>query len=265
MVSEHKFTSNQWTLVSTHRLTELDAFGTLFYSARTISLHDGNIGIHGYDSRDRDDAKGKPGRRCRCSYLLVTFNIFTKTFEPQKYSILQWASLGNEIGTDGTDSGDCDTLFWRDQLLTSIYETPLSADFKPEGVTNMILAAFNNSGTRDMAQDKFVRWYGQTMEDNRALDAPCDSAMKESALAYCWIGGNSFAEGARAEAIRNENESTDGWRYLQGDDDFVVQHGSNGFVVWCFDETVTLRRSGSSLDPNLPPDLPHPFFSDEGI
>ncbi|KUJ08562.1 uncharacterized protein LY89DRAFT_690997 [Mollisia scopiformis] len=245
LVSEYTITSSQWKLAATHHLTDLSAF---LDSETVIQLHDGNIGIHGFDGRAQSDwmrSSDKIIFPTERPYLLTTFDISTKRFSHQTYWLQGWASEQLDISINREQ-----ILLWRDRLCMPVYNTHMNARHRPEGVTDMILAGF---APIEQKPSKIERWYGRTKEDNQALLVPRDAAMGKSALAYCWIGGNEFAKEAR------ERGSFLTERMVLGDDEFVVLVGCYGFVVWSFDEKVILRKSGSSSDPNLPPGLLHPL------
>lgn len=46
---------------------------------------------------------------------------------------------------------------------------------------------------------------------------------------------------------------------MRGDDAFVVLFGRTGFVVWCFDPAVRLRRKDSVRDLDLDGERRNPF------
>jgi hypothetical protein len=71
-----------------------------------------------------------------------------------------------------------------------------------------------------------------------------------------------FAEDARLSLSTDPLDQSDQSRFIRGDDDFVVLFGDEGYVVWCFDEKVTLPVTASSADPALQDSrlyLPHPL------
>ncbi len=86
---------------------------------------------------------------------------------------------------------------------------------------------------------------------------PRDDQSCQTALAYCWIGGAQ--DSPQMQRLASEipvgltgsifpHDTPPGVWSVQCDDDFVVMFTIYGFVVWCFDESVSLlgRNPGGS-------------------
>jgi hypothetical protein len=153
---------------------------------------------------------------------------------------------------------------WRDQALLPVYRTGHSIQKSAPGVEDMIAMSVTEcSKIPKRTGPVEIPWYGKVgSEDRQIHKVPDDSRLADSGAAFCWIGGAQFAEDARLSLITDPNDQSDQTRFVRGDDDFVVLFGDEGYVVWCFDEGVSLPVTTSSADPALQDSrlyLPHPL------
>ncbi|KAH6717911.1 hypothetical protein BKA61DRAFT_670334 [Leptodontidium sp. MPI-SDFR-AT-0119] len=202
---------------------------------------------------------------------LILFDMDRKEFQCRNY---------HEPGDDFTQYvGDTqpEALIWRDQTLSPIYRPNRGVESPPEGITNVLVTATNHFQITPLSiQNSKIFWYGDNENEHEhekenkstpphrtpQFSNPTDPSRPQT-TAYHWIGPPNLARDARltskAEARHVTWEKNFEVRKVRGDDAFVVLFGRTGFVVWCFDPAVRLRRKDSVRDLDLDGERRNPF------
>lgn len=250
---------------------------------RLISLEDGSIGILEadevlYTPGNKKEHVGEPvpsAHPCKHRWInleqggndtlglliVVKFDIRTRAFSTGSYHLPDDSTHSTStIFHNGVELEQ--PLIWRDQALLPVYRIgPLIRNSAPS-VDDMIAMSINECSKIRKGPAE-IPWYGKLgAKDRQVHKVRDDSGLADVGAAFCWIGGAQFAEDARLSLGADHLDHSDQTRMMRGDDDFVVLFGDEGYVVWCFDEEVTLPVTASSLDPALQDSrihLPHPL------
>lgn len=261
------------------------------------SLHDGNIGISNIDNfilhpnhRPWLSTVYKPGEKRSGSFnipyreprLFIKFDIHRAEFEVQLFECpglwMTTPSLRDSIFT--TDPCDEQVFFWRDQALVPFYEAHQNGENwdgklsnignAPPGIDAVLLTALDTeipwTGMKCNIPWYYCEGSGQ-QPTNGYWMIPADRVDSVSHVAYKWIGEAHFAKEAAQIVERDRAWPFSYARKILGDDDFVVLTGAYGFVVWCFNERITLPHVDSLESKRAEylkrwRKMPHPFQCD---
>lgn len=192
---------------------------------------------HRWDRRFR-----RRGHRHLCTY--ATFNIFTNKLEKSYYHLPGGDAEADFIDFEIPSEGGkliVDRLHvWNSQLFAPILEflDPSyirNAAHRPPVKQALLMAVKScNQICGTPKSFPYIAGYGPELVK---WNVPGRYATLDLGLAYCLVGDPHLANEHRT---RGDDNGFDNFREVAGDGTFVVLFGEFDFVVWCFDDTLTI-------------------------
>ncbi|KAH8674734.1 hypothetical protein BGZ60DRAFT_429712 [Tricladium varicosporioides] len=206
------------------------SFPTLTALSQPISLEDG---CFGFLLGVQETSYGEK------LVVVVKFDIHTKAFTTLAYpqsGCDTWHATNHESGFSRAPSVNERTLFWRGQAIVPTISNPLPAKEAPVLQIAMGLDNCNDGGFQHLPFQ-----YSRTAE-TRPTNENKDLVLAANGTPLCRVAARYRACSDGSVVIfggQFEHQSESCYR-ICGDDDFVVLFGYHGYIVWCFDENLTL-------------------------